>query len=312
MTNGSEPAHAGTVVLSHHQPAPPDFAYVRARSLAEVFDAIEQYGAGARLLTGGSDLVVRLRLGHARPTAVIDLKHVPELGADIVRHGDTLRIGARAVMADVMTHPDVVRVFPALVEAARVVGSVQIRNRATVVGNVCNASPAADTVPVLLACEARVVTLTRAGAGRTIPLVEFCTAPGRTVLAPGEIVTAIDLPLPRAAQGSAFARLTRRRGVDLAVVNAAVVVSADGTTRVALGAVAPTVLIVTDETGHLARPDAATADREAAIARIAAHARPRSDVRGAADYRAAMVTVLVRRALAVAHHRLRASLQEGR
>ena len=280
---------------------------MRPRTLADVFALLEQHGDGARLLAGGSDLLVRVRLGHARPTVVIDLKRVPELASDIMRADGVLRIGAGTVMTDIIGDATIQRVFPALIEAARVVGSVQIRNRATIVGNICNASPAADTVTPLLAYGARVKTLRGQGTGRTIQLSEFFTGPGRTVLDRGELVTSVELPIPAVPAGSAFERLTRRRGVDLAVVNAAVFVSEAGEARAALGAVGPTIFVVADDTRTLANPSASASERRDALARIASHARPRSDVRGAADYRQAMVEVLLRRALERAHQRLRAN-----
>ena len=128
-------------------------------------------------------------------------------------------------------------------EAARVVGSVQIRNRATLAGNICNASPAADTAPPLLAYGAVVYTRGIAGE-RRVPLQQFFTGPGRTVLGRDEIVTSIDLPLPTGPVGAAFMRLTRRRGVDLATLTVCCVMSGSGQMRVALGAVAPTPLLV--------------------------------------------------------------------
>jgi carbon-monoxide dehydrogenase medium subunit len=293
-------------VTIHRQAGPPAFEYARPRSLAEVFALLEQHGQGARLLAGGSDLIVRVRLGHARPSVVIDLKRVPELTDTITRADGVLRVGARAVMTDIIADATVQRVFPALVEAARVVGSVQIRNRATLAGNICNASPAADTVTPLLAYGARVNTLRGGGERRTIDLAKFFTGPGRTVLEAGELVVSVDLPLPAAPAGSAFERLTRRRGVDLAVVNAAVFVSG-GEARASLGAVGPTIFAVTEGIAALADPNASASDRQTAIARIAERATPRSDVRGAADYRQAMVEVLLRRAVERAHERLRAN-----
>jgi CO/xanthine dehydrogenase FAD-binding subunit len=294
---------AGPVTLT---PAvrPPSFAYVRARSLDDVFGLLAEHGTNARILAGGSDLLVRVRLGHARPTVVIDVKRVPELSNEIAVSTNTVRFGARVVMTDIIANPYVQKHFPALVQAARVVGSVQIRNRATLVGNACNASPAADTVPVLLAHDARVEARRRDGRVRTISMREFATGPGRTVLGADEIVTAIEIPVPAVATGDSFQRLTRRRGVDLAVVNAAAVVTADGRARVALGAVGPTIFVAEDKTGTLARADATEAERDKAIAAITSQARPRTDVRGGADYRDAMIAVLVSRAVDEAHARL--------
>jgi len=210
-----------------------------------------------------------------------------------------LRIGARCTMTELLADARVRGSFPALAEAAAVVGSVQIRNRATLAGNLCNASPAADTAPALLVYGAVVNTIGVAGE-RHVPVAEFFKAPGQTVLGPAELVTSIDLPLPSLQSpplGAAFMRLTRRRGVDLAILSVCCTVSSAGEVRVALGAVAPTPLLVTGLSLQDEQPQM--------IARIAAQARPISDVRAAGDYRAAMLPVFIKRALALALQRRR-------
>ncbi|MGH9161677.1 MAG: FAD binding domain-containing protein, partial [Vicinamibacteraceae bacterium] len=190
------------------------FAYLRPDSLDELLALLSTHGPDARVLAGGTDLIVRLRLGHMRPTFVVDVKRVAALRADIAENDGCLSIGARVVMTDLVGDERVRRHFPALVEAAAVVGSVQIRNRATLVGNICNASPAADTAPALLVYGATVNIVGVAGA-RRVALAEFVTGPGQTVLNRGEVVESIDLPLPSAARGAAFGRVTRRFGVDI-------------------------------------------------------------------------------------------------
>lgn len=168
------------------------FHYVRPKALAEVFSLLGERGSAARILAGGTDVIVRLRMGHLRPDLVVDIKDVAELGADIADAGSHLRIGARAVMTTLIADDRIRRHFPALVEAAAVVGSIQIRNRATLAGNICNASPAADTAPALLVYGA-IVNLARANGRRAVPLTEFFTGPGRTVMTEGELVESIDL-----------------------------------------------------------------------------------------------------------------------
>jgi carbon-monoxide dehydrogenase medium subunit len=209
-----------------------------------------------------------------------------------------LRIGARCTMTELLADPRVRGSFPALAEAAAVVGSVQIRNRATLAGNLCNASPAADTAPALLVYGAVVNTI-GIGGERHLPVAEFFKGPGQTVLGGAELVTSIDLPLPSAPLGAAFMRLTRRRGVDLAILSVCCTVSSAGEVRVGLGAVAPTPLLVeVDSDRHAIELD------QQMIARIAARASPISDVRAADDYRAAMLPVFIKRALALATQRL--------
>jgi CO/xanthine dehydrogenase FAD-binding subunit len=268
------------------------FEYVRPASVDDVVRLLEAHGPAAHLLAGGTDLLVRLRHGHLRPRVVIDLKRARGLDADIVEQGACLRVGAGCVMADLIRDERIRAHFPALVEAARVVGSVQIRHRATLVGNVCNASPAADTAPALLVYHAVVNAIGPAGP-RHIPIASFFTGPGKTVLARGEIVSSLDLPIPDAETGAAFTRLTRRRGVDLATLTVACLLKSSGEARVALGAVAPTPVLVslmlTDST----------------LDQVVAHASPISDVRASRDYRAAMLPVFIERALQLATDRLR-------
>lgn len=250
----------------------------------------------ARPLCGGTDLIVGLRKGKITPSLVIDLKRVEELRPGIEERDGMLRISATTVMTQVIADPRVVANFPALIEGAQVVGSIQIRNRATLAGNLCNASPAADTAPPLLVYGA-VVEIVGAAGTRRLPLTEFFLGPGRTALAPGELVSAVELPLPSERIGSAFGRMTRRRGVDLATVNLCCSVSAGGETRFAFGAVGPKPFLVTDESGALANPGASEKERDEALARLTAQASPISNVRASRDYRAAMLLVLSRRAL---------------
>jgi carbon-monoxide dehydrogenase medium subunit len=260
----------------------------------------------ARVLCGGTDLIVALRKRTIQPSLVVDLKRVAELRPGIERTGGAIRIGATTVLTEVIGDESVRAAFPALVEAAQVVGSVQIRNRATLAGNVCNASPAADTAPALLVYDAS-LELVSAGGARSVPLAEFFLGPRSTVLRASELVSSLVLPLPDGPVGSAFGRITRRRGVDLATVNLCCSVSASGRTRFAFGAVGPRPFLIEDETGVLADASRSEADERDALSRLAAHATPISDVRGSAEYRRAMLLVLSRRALATAHARLAAN-----
>ena len=271
--------------------------YLRPQSLVELFAIQRAHGDNARLLAGGTDLLVRFRKGSEWPAVIVDLKKVAELGADIVELDGCIRIGARAVMTDVIENKRLQAHFPALIEAARVVGSVQIRNRATLAGNLCNASPAADTAPPLLAHGA-IVNLVSGNGSRQMPLAEFFAGPGRTVMTPGEIVESIDLPLPTELTGGAFGRLTRRHGVDLAIVSVCCVVRASGDVRWAFGAVAP-------------RPFVVTARQDASLDDVLKDASPISDLRAGAAYRRAMLPVIARRALDIARTRLQKSGERG-
>ena len=278
------------------------FRYARPNGLSEALSLLAEHGPGARLLAGGTDVLVRLRLGHMRPAMVVDLKHIGALGSDVVETDGCLRIGARAVMTDIIADGRIQRHFPALVEAATVVGSVQIRNRATLIGNICNASPAADTAPVLLVHGATVNLIGSAGP-RRVPLHEFFTGPGQTVLGPCELVASIDLPFSSDVSGAAFGRVTRRRGVDLATINLCCLVTRSGNVRFAFGAVGPRPFVVEDDTGALIGRSG-RASQDAALDRLLAHATPISDVRANRDYRVAMLSVMSRRALDAATGRL--------
>ena len=280
------------------------FEYARPNNLDEALALLDTHGPEAKLLAGGTDLVAQMRIGRTQPKIVIDLKGIAALRSDIVAVDSRLRIGALATMTDVIDDTQVQRHFPALVEAARVVGSIQIRNRATLAGNICNASPAADTAPALLAYGA-IVNLAGVQARRRVPLTEFFTGPRCTVLNRAEIVESIDLPIPSGRPGAAFGRLTRRRGVDLATINLCCVAEPSGAVHCAFGAVGPRPFMVTDESGVLASPAAERRVKEAALERLVAQARPISNVRGSAEYRQAMLLVMSRRALGAALDRMR-------
>ncbi len=282
------------------------FQYARPETVAEAQTLLAEFGSEASLLAGGTDLLVDLRSRRVQPRVVIDLKRIAELTPGIEEADGALRISATAVMTDVIGDERVRRYYPALVEAAAVVGSIQIRNRATLAGNVCNASPAADTVPALLVYGAE-VTLKSLSATRRLPLDDFLVGPGETVLEAGEMVSAIDLPIPSRPAGATFGRVTRRRGVDLATISLCCLVDSDGTTTFAYGAVGPRPFLVRDHSGLLADRGADERDRAATLREMTSHASPITDVRASAEYRQAMLDVMSRRALDGAIDRLAAA-----
>jgi CO/xanthine dehydrogenase FAD-binding subunit len=279
------------------------FAYARPAMLSDALALLEEYGADGCLLAGGTDLVVELRNRAIRPRIVIDLKRVAELSPSISETGNRLRISATTLMADIEADAHVRARFPALVEAASTVGSIQIRNRATLAGNICHASPAADTAPALLVYGAEVNVASVRGT-RRLPLTEFFLGPGKTALQAGELVTSIDMRLSKERHGAAFGRLTRRHGVDLATINLCCRVDASGRTQFAYGAVGPRPFLVADESRVLADPKASDAARDKVLLRLLTQASPISDVRGSREYRAAMLLVMSRRALRTAIDRL--------
>jgi len=277
------------------------FEYLRPCNLAEALDMMERYGAGARPLLGGTDLTVRIQKGQADPAAVVDLKGVEEIGASVDARGDVVIVGARVVLADLVRSDLIRKHYPALVEAASIVGSIQIRNRATLVGNICNASPAADTVPPLIAYAAELTIAGLDGNGseirRRVPLEEFFLGPGETRCAPSELVLAVHLPIPRDPFGCAFGRLTRRRGVDLATINMACSIDAAGVATFAFGAVGPAVVTVREKNGELSDPDLPESRRDELLRSLVEKTSPISDVRSGEQYRRAMVLTFARRVL---------------
>ena len=280
------------------------FAYERPTSLADALALLAADDGLARPLAGGTDLIIRLRDGTLRPRTVVDVKGIAELSRGISVADGWLRIGARTTMADLLRDHRIRRDYTALAEAAAYVGSVQIRNRATLAGNICNASPAADTAPALLVYAARVVAVGQGGR-RTFPLDEFFVKSGVTTLEPGELVEAIEMPLPSGRRGSVHARRTRRRGHDLASVTLAVAMGEDGVTRLSYGSVGPRPVLVVDDGGILADPASSEDARRERLEELFVDAAPSpTSMRASPEYRLAMLRVMGIRAVAAAHERL--------
>ena len=281
------------------------FVYERPDRLADALALLAGDGDGAaRPLAGGTDLIIRIRDGSIRPATVFDVKGIEEFSSDIRIEDGWLRIGARTTMTDLMRDERIRRDYTALAEAAAYVGSVQIRNRATLAGNICNASPAADTAPALLAFGARVMAVGQGGR-RVIPLDDFFVRSGVTTLARGELVEAIEMPLPTGDRGSVHARRTRRRGHDLASVTLAVAIDDRGTTRVSYGSVGPRPVLAIDDTGTLADPTATDdAVRERIEGLFVAAAPSPTSMRASPEYRLAMLRVMGIRAVRDARERI--------
>ncbi len=274
------------------------FQYLEPKTVADAARLLAESGPGAHLLAGGTDLLVQMESGRRRAETVIYLGRIPEMRGISWDPENGLRVSAMATLRGVENHPVVVERYPALAAGAREVGSVQIRNLATLVGNLCNASPSADTSPALLAYDAR-VELAGPGGERQVPIGEFWTGPGRNALGPGELVTAVRLPVPPAGQRAFYRKLAVRKAMDLAMVGLAVtLVPAGGNAehvRIALGAVAPVCLRAADAEQAVAAGGAAAAQEAAGLAERAVS--PIDDQRASAAYRREMVRVLTARAL---------------
>ena len=280
------------------------FAYERPAHLDDAVALLADPSVEARPLAGGTDLIIRLRDGTVRPRTVVDVKRISEIDDGIREIDGVLAIGARATMTTIADDERIQREFQALAEAALVVGSVQIRNRATLAGNIANASPAADTVPALLVYDATVVAV-GPGGERRIPIDDVFVRSGVTTLAPGELITAIELPRPSGRRGSVHVRRTRRRGHDLASVTLACSVLDDRTTRLAYGSLGPRPLLVVDETGVLADPAAFDDAKRGRLEELFVDASPSpNSMRASPDYRLAMLHVLGVRAVRTASQRL--------
>jgi len=279
-----------------------NFTYLQPTSLKEALATLDHFSERAKPLAGGTDLTVGLQKGNHDLDVLVDLKRVPELGSTVTYEKGSVVVGARVVLADLIEDERVQRHLPALVEAARTVGSVQIRNRATLAGNICNASPAADTVPPLLIYNA-VVQLASSSGERVVPIHEFFVGPGKTIRKPGEIVLSVTIPVPEEPCGAAFGRLARRRGVDLATTNMACAIRGESDVKFAFGAVGPTAVLVQDESGKLARAEIPASERDGALRALFAQIAPISDVRASKEYRSDMVMFFSRRVLAEARQR---------
>jgi CO/xanthine dehydrogenase FAD-binding subunit len=269
---------------------------------------LAKHGAAACVLAGGTDLLAQLKTGARQPRWIVDLKRIPEL-MQVREAGGALVIGAALPAAVLREHPWLRRHVPGLAEATALIGSEQIQGRASLGGNLCNASPAADTTPALIVNDAE-AEIAGPGGRRRLPVAALCTGPGRTALADGELVVALHLaaPLPRSAD--AYLRLIPRSEMDIAVVGAAVrlALEPDGrcaAARVALGAVAPTAIRVPEAEAALlgSRLDGGAFERMAAAVRAAA--RPIDDKRGTIGYRRQVIGVLARRAAERAAERAR-------
>jgi len=274
-----------------------NFEYFDPTSVGEAVALLQQHAGSAKVLAGGTDLFLRMHRRALLPDVVVDLKRITEL-ADL-RYSDQegLRLGATVTHGEVVEHAAVQQHYGALATAANWVGSLQTRHRGTVVGNLCNASPAADTAPALLSYGA-IVTIVGPEGQRELPLEAFFQEPGRTALAPAEIVTALRLPPAPGQRGWGYARRTRTV-IDIALVSSCTVIQANNgvcsEVRISLGAVGPTPLRATQAEAVLRgqRPSAALLAEASRVA--AEEARPISDVRCSAEYRKDMVEVLTKR-----------------
>lgn len=289
--------------------------YLRPRTLGECLQAFADHGSNARALAGGTDLLVQMRAGHRTNGIIVDVKAVPELNELTCDPRAGLTLGAAVPCYRIYGDVAVRRAYPGLIDTVEMIGGTQIQGRASVGGNLCNAAPSADAVPALIALRAT-CRIASADGERGIPVEDFCTAPGRNVLADGEILVSLHLPPPPENSGACYLRFIPRNEMDIAVAGAGVSVALQGgrfsDARVALASVAPVPLLVR-EAGAVLR--GRSVGREA-VARAAAAARaaasPINDMRGTMEYRRNLCEVLTRRALETAIRRAGGMLGPGR
>jgi len=262
--------------------------------------------AGAAfVLAGGTDLLVRMKLGHIEPDLVVDIKRIPTM-TTITHSARGTRIGAAVPGAVLGEHKALVKAWPGVVEAANLIGSDQVQSRCTLVGNLCNASPAADSVPAMIAAGAKAVVVSRSGR-RTVPVEKIVTGPGQTSLARGELIEAILLPARTGRAGDAYLRFIPRTEMDIAVVSAGVNLTLERgrvkTARVALGAVAPTAVLVPAAARALIGSKLEDDALDKLAAACSAACKPINDKRGTIEYRTRVAGVLARRAAKIAYQR---------
>jgi carbon-monoxide dehydrogenase medium subunit len=283
-----------------------DIRYVAPRTLDEAIGAFAAAGSAARIMAGGTDLLVQMRSGVVRPGLIVDIKKIDEMMKIEEMPDGSFRIGAAVSGAELAEHPKFAKTWPGVLEAVSLIGSKQVQGRASAGGNLCNGSPAGDSVPAMIAAGA-VVTIQGPNGRRELPVEKVPAGPGRTNLTPGEILVSFALPPRPPGSSDAYLRMIPRTEMDIAVVGLGVSLTLkDGVcaaARVGLGAVAPTALLVEAAGQALtgSRLDDAALDKAAEACRAAC--RPIDDKRGTIAYRVKTAGVLLKRTVAIAAKR---------
>ena len=291
----------------------PVHEYIAPTSLADALQLKQEHGADARVIAGGTDLILRMRDKVLSPALLIDLRRISLDSMSMT--ANTMHIGAYVTLEQLLTSADMASLFPAMPAACREFAGPPIRNRGTLGGNIVNASPAADLVPPLIAYDANIALSSIAGE-RVLPLVEFFVGPGQSVMEPDEILTEIRLPLMPAHSAAAFIKLGQRRSMAISQVNVAARLSIDesgaiSVARIVLGSVAPTPYRVAAAEQILVGEEPSEQVFLAAASKAQEEITPISDVRASDSYRLQMTAVLVRRALFATWDELRGSAADG-
>ena len=284
--------------------------YTAPKTLDEALKVMAANGDRARVLAGGTDLLVQLRGGRRSADVVVDSKFIPELNELSYDAQKGLTIGAAVPCYRIYEHKDVSSNYPGITDAASLIGSIQIQGRATLGGNLCNSAPSADAIPPIIVLGG-VANISGPNGSRQIPVQDFCTGPGQNVLQPGEILISITMPAPQAHSGANYLRFIPRNEMDIAVagVGSSVVLDASGQNfvsgKIALASVAPTPVFAKDAGDSLAGKPVADATIDEAAEKAMADAKPINDMRGTIKQRVHLVGVLTRRTLNTAVKRAR-------
>ena len=278
------------------------FEYINAQTVSEVVALLDEKGDQARILAGGTDLIVQAREGKRTLDWMIDIKSIPEVNILDYDSKNGLTLGAAVPCYQIYAVDAICDAYPGLIDATKIIGGTAIQGRAGVGGNLCNASPAADGIPPLIVLNATCIIAGLKGE-REIPVEDFCMGPGQTALEKGEMLISLKVPAPQKNSSSYYIRFIPRNEMDIAVVGVGASVILDDakqrivSAKIALGAVAPTPLFAEEASALLAGKEISDAVIDEAARAAQAIARPISDMRGTAEQRTHLVGVLTRRAL---------------
>ena len=278
------------------------FKYLAPTSLDEALHALQTAGANGKVLNGGTDLVLQMKQGRINPSSLVDIKDIPELNILEWTETNGLRIGAAVTLSRFLSFTALPKECSLLMQACLLIGSVQVKNRGTIGGNVCNAAPSADSIPPLLCLDAKAILASSKGT-RSIPLHDLFIAPGRTLMGDDELLVEIKIPPPPSASAGCYLRHTTREEMDIAVAGVAAWIALSPqhnsfeSIRIALGAVSSTPMRATGAEACLKGKPVTRDGIEEAAEKAAAEATPITDLRASAGYRRKLVRVLTRRTL---------------
>lgn len=284
------------------------FEYTSPQTLSEAIEILQKFGGDARVMAGGTDLLLGLKRGSIKAKMIVGLKSIKELNHIAFHREKGLTIGATALLADVAKHSAIRRHYPSIAAAAQGTANVQVRNMGTVVGNLCNASPSADNAPMLLVLDGS-LTIVGPDGERHLLLNDFFKGPGMTAIGKHEIVVSVHIPLPEVHTGTSYLSLSARGQVDCTAVGVGVKLTMEGDTckdaGIAVGACAPVPMRVSKAEALLNGNPLTEGRIEKAAQITTEEMQPITDLRASAPYRAKMVEVLVKRALIDARKRVK-------